>query len=48
MDHVWIRWRQDFGDGLLFLSHAVSGEVSSEAFVGRVLEPETGSSEDAQ
>jgi hypothetical protein len=40
MDHHWIRGRQDFGDGLLFLSQAVSGEVSLEAFVGRVFEPE--------
>jgi len=33
MDLQWIRWRQEFGDGLLFLSPAVSGEVSPEAFM---------------
>src|SRR5688500_16494882 len=32
MDLLGIRWRQDFGDGLLFLSRAVSGEVSPETF----------------
>jgi hypothetical protein len=30
MDLLGIRWRQDFGDGLPFLSPAVSGEVSPE------------------
>ena len=30
MDLKWIRWRLKFGDGLPFLSPAVSGEVSPE------------------
>lgn len=38
MDLQWIRWRHEFGDGLHFLSPAVSGEVSPEAFIDNVFD----------